>query len=218
MLKCMPRNMIYKRLGVSLGENMGGFLSPCSVTCVQLGCSSGRAHVCILPLSLDWELKFSQKQILDSFSNTAFCHPWMAAHKSNFDSISSFSNISRLVWPNNGPLSTLCRAWVLGLEEGGGCQDWGTSASTQLAQGGTGALSGNKAGHSWKSVFPSGGPWCREGEQMPLSQLTEMVVVGKSSWNFPKCWVNSQDSAYRWREWSSHRPVFSYTFLMVDLE
>ena len=115
MLKCMNMNMIYKRLGVLLGGNPEVSLFPSRLTSawwpLWTACVGMAVPTCALG---HWALAGSwnspEEQILDSFQNVPFCHPWISAHKSNFINISSFSSLSSewglLVW---APIHSLQR-------------------------------------------------------------------------------------------------------------
>lgn len=111
MLKYMNMNMIYKTLRVLLGENPEVSHSPSTITSAQWPWQTARrhgcGHVCTWPPSFgSWSTP--EEQILDSFWNVPFCHPWTSAHKSSFISISSFSKISGecgpIIWALNHPL------------------------------------------------------------------------------------------------------------------
>lgn len=125
MLKYM--NMIYKKLWVLLGANTKFLkMSTSTLTSTQWPLTLRWDGACITmwfschfatePL---WKLQYSEEQILQSFSDVPFCHPWMSAHKSNFISISSFSNISSKCGTNDHRhLSIFCRECVPSLALG----------------------------------------------------------------------------------------------------
>lgn len=104
-------NMAYKRLWV-FGENTKVSLSPSWLT------RSQSPLLCVgmdVPKCDHWTLSRSynspKEQVLYSFQNVPFCHPWMSARKSNFISISSFSSISSecglMVWTLIHPLQKM---------------------------------------------------------------------------------------------------------------
>lgn len=111
MLKYL--SMVYKRLWV-FGENSKISLSPSWLT---------RSQSPLLCVGMDvpkcapghWTLSRSchtpKEQVLNSFQNVLFCHPWMSARKSNFISIPSFSSISSkcglMVWTLIHPLQKM---------------------------------------------------------------------------------------------------------------
>ena len=104
-------NTVYKRLWV-FGENTKVSLSPSWLT------RSQSPLLCVgmdVPKCDHWTLSRSysspKEQVLYSFQNVPFCHPWMSARKSNFISISSFSSISSecglMVWTLIHPLQKM---------------------------------------------------------------------------------------------------------------
>ena len=111
MLKYL--SMVYKRLWV-FGENSKISLSPSWLTrsqspllCVGMDvpkCAPGH-------WTLSRNYNTPEKQVLNSFQNVLFCHPWMSARESNFISISSFSSISSecglMVWTLIHPLQKM---------------------------------------------------------------------------------------------------------------
>ena len=186
MLKCMNMNMIYKRLGVLLGGNPEVSLFPSRLTSawwpLWTACVGMAVPTCALghrALARSWNSP--EEQILDSFQNVPFCHPWISAHKSNFISISSFSSLSSewglLVW---APIHSLQRMGAVPWRGRvlGGVQ-WVREHTCQQ-MGAHGTLFGDSGGGFWKSAFPIGGWWWGRGEQMHLSQLTEIWAVCNS--------------------------------------
>ena len=174
-------NTVYKRLWV-FGENTKVSLSPSWLT------RSQSPLLCVgmdVPKCDHWTLSRSysspKEQVLYSFQNVPFCHPWMSARKSNFISISSFSSLSSewglLVW---APIHSLQRMGAVPWRGRvlGGVQ-WVREHTCQQ-MGAHGTLFGDSSGGFWKSAFPIGGWWWGRGEQMHLSQLTEIWAVCNS--------------------------------------
>lgn len=167
MPKCMNMNMIYKRLGVLLGENTAVFLSPSRWTSARRPFQAASAGVppCAFghrALAGPW--KPPEEQIPGSFADVPFCHPWMSARKSNFISISSFSNISAWRGLLMAPYPPSVGDGAVLRGRRGGCQGRGLGGHPTWHMGALRASSGRHGGLFWKSTLPLGGRcWGKEG-------------------------------------------------------